>query len=159
MSEEQMNDSKFSRLFIIMIIAMTALTIILVVIAKFAAQDVNEKLDARSDIENTETLAERIAPVGSFSAETAVAAIEATATLSGQDVYNTKGCAACHASGVNNAPIYADAASWASRLSKGTDTFYNNAINGFQSMPAKGGNASLSDDDVKAAVDYMLKAL
>ena len=67
MSEEQMNDSKFGRLFIIMIIAMTVLTIILAILASFAASDVNAKLDERSDRENTQSTADRIAPVGKFS--------------------------------------------------------------------------------------------
>jgi hypothetical protein len=53
MSEEQMNDSKFSRLFIIMIITMTVMTIIIAVLASLAASDVNAKLDERSDLNLT----------------------------------------------------------------------------------------------------------
>ena len=163
MSEEQMNDSTFSRLFIIMIIAMTILTVILVVIAQFAANDVNDKLDARSDIENTQSLAKRISPVGSFSADSSEA-IEskpaAPVILTGEEAYQS--CAACHASGVAGAPIIGDNAVWADRISKGVETLYNNAINGFQGnagyMPAKGGNTALPDESVKAAVDYMIEA-
>ncbi len=156
MSEEQMNDSTFSRLFIIMIVAMTALTIIIAVLASFAASEVNTKLDERSAQENTQAIAERIAPVGSFSATTVAAKpAVATAPLTGEQVYAS--CAACHDSGTLDAPIVGDAAGWASRIANGLDVLYNNAINGINNMPAKGGNASLSDDEVKAAVDYMLE--
>jgi len=164
MSEEQMNDSTFGRLFIIMIIAMTVLTVVLVVIASFASAEVNDKLDARSEIENSEPLAQRIAPVGAFSAATSeetVTTVSEPVILSGEEAYSS--CAACHASGVAGAPVLADQAAWADRISKGVDTLYSNAINGFQGgagyMPAKGGNAALSDESVKAAVDYMLEAV
>ena len=163
MSEEQMNDSTFSRLFIIMIIAMTILTVILVVIAQFAANDVNDKLDARSDIENTQSLAKRISPVGAFSADSTevIESIPAAPViLTGEEAYQS--CAACHASGVAGAPVLGDSSVWADRISKGIETLYNNAINGFQGnagyMPAKGGNTALSDESVKAAVDYMVEA-
>ncbi|WP_410784476.1 c-type cytochrome [Leifsonia sp. SIMBA_070] len=42
-------------------------------------------------------------------------------------------------------------------MEKGIETLYDHAINGFNAMPAKGGNMSLSDDDVKAAVDYIVE--
>ncbi len=155
MSEEQMNDSTFGRLFIIMIIAMTIMTIIIVVLASFAASDVNAKLDERSDRENTQATANRIAPVGSFSATTVEAAPAVANVLTVDEVY--AGCAACHASGAAGAPITGDAGVWTERLAKGIDTLYNNAINGYNAMPAKGGNASLTDENVKAAVDYMLE--
>jgi cytochrome c5 len=58
-------------------------------------------------------------------------------------------------------PQAGDAAAWAPRIEKGIETLYNNAINGFQGdmgmMPARGMNQSLSDDEVKAAVDYIVK--
>lgn len=157
MSDSQMNDSTFSRLFIIMLIAMTVLSIILVVIAVYAAADVNTRLDERSSYENTAAVAERIAPVGEFSAETVAAAPVVEVELSGEDAYQS--CAACHGAGTLGAPVVgsAGAAEWASRLGKGIETLYDNAINGIGSMPAKGGNAGLSDANVRAAVDYMLE--
>ncbi len=154
MSEEQMNDSTFNRLFIIMILAMTALTAIIMVLASVASSEVNEKLDARSDRENTQAVTSRIAPVGTFSATTVAAApTAAPADLTGADAYAP--CAACHASGAAGAPIVGDAGVWAERIAKGTEALYSNAINGIGAMPAKGG-LSLSDNTVKAAVDYML---
>jgi len=162
MSDEQMNDSTFGRLFIIMIIVMTIMTVVIVVIASFAASDVNAKLDERSDTENSDSLAERIAPVGAFAATTAAPkAPAAPIILSGEEAYTS--CSACHASGVAGAPKFAAPSAWTDRIAKGKDALYANAINGYQGsagyMPAKGGNASLSDESVKAAVDYMIESV
>lgn len=67
-------------------------------------------------------------------------------------------CAACHTAGVAGAPKTGDKAAWAPRIQQGNATLYEHAIKGFQGkagvMPPKGGS-SASDDDVKAAVDYM----
>lgn len=160
MSDEQMNDSTFGRLFIIMIVAMSILTAIIMVLASFAASDVNARLDERSEIENSDTMAERLAPVGKFSATTVAAAAPAEATvLSGEEAYAS--CAACHAAGVAGAPTLGDATLWAERIAQGKDTLYKHAIEGYQGaagfMPAKGGNMALSDESVKAAVDYMIE--
>ena len=70
-------------------------------------------------------------------------------------------CVACHGSGIPGIPQLGDAAAWAPRIEQGSDTLYEHAINGYTGstglpMPAKGGNPDLSDDDVKAAVDYMV---
>jgi len=77
----------------------------------------------------------------------------------GEDTYK-KTCMACHASGVMNAPKFGDKAAWGPRIAQGKATLYKHALTGFTGkggmMPAKGGNASLSDADVKAAVDYMV---
>ena len=161
MSEEQMNDSTFGRLFIIMVVVMTVLTAIIMVLASLAASDVNAKLDERAAIENSNAIKNRIAPVGSFSAESSgVVAVAAPVTLSGEEAYAS--CGACHDAGIAGAPAFADAAAWTDRISKGLDTLYSNAINGYQGsagyMPPKGGNAALSDESVKAAVDYMTNA-
>ena len=158
MSEEQMNDSTFNRLFIIMIIVMTIMTIIIAVLASLASNEVNTKLDERSDVENTQAIADRIAPVGKFSAETVAAAPVVARVMTGEEVYAS--CAACHDSGVANAPIVGDASAWAERISKGAETLYTNAINGVINngnvMPARGGNMALTDQNVKDAVDFML---
>lgn len=73
----------------------------------------------------------------------------------GQQTYR-QACAFCHDKGVAGAPKTGDAAAWSARLAQGMDTLYTVALKGKGAMPAKGGNASLSDDAVKAAVDYMV---
>lgn len=73
----------------------------------------------------------------------------------------TSTCSACHATGVAGAPKFGDKAAWAPRLKQGTNVLYEHALKGFQGksgvMPPKGGSTA-SDDDVKAAVDYMASA-
>jgi cytochrome c5 len=73
----------------------------------------------------------------------------------GKGTYD-KACSLCHATGVANAPKFGDQAVWKDRIAKGKETLYTHALKGFNAMPPKGGNMSLSDDDVKAAVDYMV---
>jgi cytochrome c5 len=76
----------------------------------------------------------------------------------GQTVYGQV-CAVCHAAGVTGAPKPGDKADWAPRVAQGKDTLYAHAINGYQGskgvMPPRGGS-SKSDDEVRAAVDYMV---
>lgn len=62
-------------------------------------------------------------------------------------------CAGCHEGG--GAPRLGDHDAWQPRIDKGMDALYANAINGVGGMPPKGGNADLSDEEVKAAVDYI----
>lgn len=68
-------------------------------------------------------------------------------------------CATCHTAGLMGAPKLGDKAAWAPRIAQGKDTLYKNAIVGYQGkagvMPAKGGSQA-SDEEVKAAVDYMV---
>ena len=67
-------------------------------------------------------------------------------------------CQVCHAAGVAGAPKFGDKAAWAPRIKQGLDALHSSALKGKGAMPPKGGNPSLSDDDVKAAVDYMVNA-
>ena len=162
MSDQSMSDARFGRLFILMIVAMTVLTVIIVVLAIFASADVNQKLDERSEIENSQAVADRLVPVGAFAAgEPAAEVAAAPVILSGEEAYAS--CGACHDAGVAGAPAFGVVAAWSDRLGKDIETIYSNAINGYQGnagyMPAKGGNSSLSDESVKAAVDYMLDAV
>ena len=81
----------------------------------------------------------------------------AAAGGNGKSTYDTV-CTACHSAGVAGAPKFGDKGAWAPRLAQGKPALYNSALHGKGAMPAKGGNASLSDDAVKAAVDYMAAA-
>jgi cytochrome c5 len=76
------------------------------------------------------------------------------AARSGEEVYQ-QACAMCHTAGLAGAPRTGDKAAWQPRLAQGKPTLYEHAIKGFRAMPAKGGNASLSDAEVKAAVDHL----
>lgn len=74
---------------------------------------------------------------------------------SGQQTYDQV-CSTCHASGTSGAPKFGDKAAWQPRIKQGKQTLYQHAINGLGAMPPKGGSANLSDEDVQAAVDYMV---
>jgi len=75
--------------------------------------------------------------------------------IDGGQVYNSL-CMTCHDAGVAAAPIKGseDLAQRASE--KGVDTLVTNAINGINVMPPKGGNLSLTDEQMRAAVEFML---
>lgn len=77
--------------------------------------------------------------------------------LDGGQLYNQY-CAICHKAGLNAAPKYGSKPLWAKRIAQGRDTMYANAINGLRGMPPRGGFADLTDEEVKAATDYMVRA-
>ena len=83
------------------------------------------------------------------------AAPAAAAKIDGEKIYKST-CFACHDVGVANAPKLGDKTAWASRIATGQDALYTSALKGKNVMPAKGGNAALADDEVKAAVDYIV---
>jgi len=71
-------------------------------------------------------------------------------------------CQACHGTGLAGAPLIGNKQQWRARIAKDTSVLYQHALNGFEGvsgteMPARGGNDALTDKQVKAAVDYMLK--
>ncbi|HZP66310.1 MAG TPA: c-type cytochrome [Rudaea sp.] len=124
--------------------------------------------------EKQSTLA-RIAPVGAvYAGETgraaalaaqerarsaAAGAVAYGGTKDGKTIFDNL-CHACHETGVLGAPKVGDASAWGPRVSQGLDVLFNHAINGFQgktgTMPPRGGNPALSDDQVKAAVQWMV---
>lgn len=75
----------------------------------------------------------------------------------GEKVYN-KVCMMCHASGLAGAPKYGDSDAWAPRIEKGMDVLVGSVTNGLGAMPPKGSCTNCSDADLKAAVQYMVKA-
>jgi cytochrome c5 len=110
----------------------------------------------RADIE------ERIAPVGEVCLQGdsdcgGAAAAASSGPRSGEDVYNSA-CMACHSTGAGGAPILGDAAAWADRIAKGNDPLYQSGINGVAGtgMIPKGGCMSCSDEEITAAVDYIV---
>ena len=112
--------------------------------------------------ENTPKVAvsDRIKPIGEvFIGDAPIVveqAIEVDDDISPGAKVVTAVCLRCHASGLMKSPKIGKAKDWAPRLKQGIETLYTNAINGINKMPARGGKKSLSDDDVKAAVDHML---
>jgi cytochrome c5 len=154
-----MTDRDFLKTFSGLLAALVALTVIIFVVAQMVSGNAKSK-SAQSDAAK---IAERIKPVGELAMAGAAAVANgvvptANAAGAGEATYN-KACMACHAAGVAGAPKIGDKADWGPRIAQGNATLYTHAIKGFQGkkgmMPAKGGNASLSDADVKAAVDFM----
>jgi cytochrome c5 len=77
------------------------------------------------------------------------------AAADGKQVFDST-CTACHSTGVAGAPKLGDKAAWAPRIQQGVDALLHSALKGKNAMPPKGGNASLSDAQVRAAVEYMV---
>ena len=80
----------------------------------------------------------------------------------GEAIYRQT-CAACHDAGVAGAPKLGDAAAWQERRGKGVDAMLGLVIEGVQgysgTMPPRGGNATASDAELRAAVEFMLRQL
>jgi cytochrome c5 len=76
----------------------------------------------------------------------------------GAAVYN-KACKSCHATGMMNAPKLGDSAAWTERIARGEDALFESTLKGINKMPARGGCAACSDDDLRNAVAYMLDQL
>jgi len=137
--------------------------------AKTAAAD---KLASATGSVSTEGAAEQLASATGMTTESATAAAAASVAATepaagapaadlalGEKIYKAN-CFACHGTGAAGAPKLGDAAAWGDRLAKGDATLIKHAIEGFKGstgyMPPKGGFSNLSDDEVAAAVHYMV---
>ena len=114
-----------------------------------------------TDEETAARVSERIKPLGQVVTDAsqllaATPAAPARAPMGGSDVV-AKVCATCHGTGVLNAPKIGDKAEWSKRKAAGMAALLKSSIDGKNQMPARGGDPSLSDDEVKAAVEHMLK--
>ena len=94
---------------------------------------------------------------GASIAGSVTAAAAPAGAADGKSTYDSI-CMACHSTGAAGAPKFGDKAAWAPRLKQGKEALYNSALHGKGAMPPKGGNPGLSDDAVKAAVDYITAA-
>lgn len=98
-----------------------------------------------------EAVAQRIKPAGSVVVAAAAGAQEIRA---GKAVYESV-CAACHATGVLNAPKFGDKKAWAKLIAEGQTELTAEAIKGVRQMPPRGGNPDLSDIEFARAVAYL----
>ena len=79
-----------------------------------------------------------------------------TAEVAGKTIYEQY-CQVCHQAGVAGAPKFQDEASWKPKLEGRTiDDLLSVAITGINAMPPKGTCMDCSEDDLKAAIEYML---
>ena len=145
------------------------LTLFLILLGNIYAGDINERqrADRNARYGTDSGTVDRVKAVGQINLASSTAASNATTQVAStatpiidvEKIYNG-GCVACHGAGVAGAPRVGDRDAWAERIDKGVTTLYANAINGLQGssgvMPAKGGNPALSDDQMKAVVDYMI---
>lgn len=158
------------QLAIVVVLSFIVPVVVIVMLAQIAASG---KKPAVATAASEEAVAKRIKPAGTVvvdltqaaaPAATQVTAAAPAAAVSaapaggdsakGKSIYDAS-CAACHGAGIAGAPKAGDKAAWAPRLKAGRDVMYASVIKGKGVMPPKGGNAALSDADVKAAVDYL----
>jgi cytochrome c5 len=161
-------DSIFFKNFSFLLAGLVVLTIVLAVVGYLMHYSIlgeDEMAKDRSAIAKT---IEPVAKVNTGDAIIAVAeetseavAVAFNGSVDGKMIYDNV-CFACHGTGAGGAPKL-ETAAWASRLPKGIDGLVENAIAGFQGtigfMPAKGGRADLSDEQVRATVEFMTQGL
>ena len=169
-----MNDRQFAKSFSWMIFLLLLLTVFLIILGIVAGGGMDDKLRAQSAQFTQDIVANRTQPVGSLNvgdgAESAaasqspetIAATDTGAVASanvGETVYN-QACYICHNPGLTGAPKPGDVEDWNPRIAKGVEVLYENAIKGYTGskgvMPPKGGNLLITDDEVRAVVDYLV---
>ncbi|NDV13259.1 c-type cytochrome [Crenobacter caeni] len=123
--------------------------IVFVVVAIYLlAKLATSGFDVNAEVMTKEAVAARLKPVGDSVAG------DPPGSRTGEGIYKAL-CASCHAAGLAGSPKFGDAAAWAPRIAQGEATLFTHAINGFNAMPARGGGADLTDDEVKRAVVYI----
>lgn len=163
-------DQKFFDMYSLVIGILAAFALAILVLA-LKMSDLTQGVYTRDTAEYQAKVTERIRPIGQIympgeeteaaapTVETAVRPAPVVTALSGPQVYNSA-CLACHGPGIGGAPILGDAAAWEARIAQGTDVLNEHAISGYTGelgfMPAKGGRVDLSDQEIVAAVEYMV---
>jgi cytochrome c5 len=161
---DRQEDSAFLRQFSAVIVGFVLLTVALIFLARYMQPEPASDANPSQAI-----LAEqRIAPVGAVRSgeegSAALAAMQAAAVpvesagdqvVDGGAVYGGL-CMGCHDAGVAGAPVTGSEQMAARLQEKGLDALVASAISGLNAMPPRGGNPSLTDEQIKAAVEFML---
>lgn len=155
MSSTDTSDSGMYKMMGMVCIALTLFTLTCMLIARLLG---GHEADPTDQLMRN-ALIERIAPVGKIrtaamaEAEGAAQPAVEVAALSPAELYQGA-CAACHASGVANAPKLGDTAAWDERNALGLEALVASVINGKGAMPARGGS-TYSDEDIERAVKHL----
>jgi cytochrome c5 len=163
---EEQTDKTFIKNFSLVVVALVVFTISVAFLASYFGFKEPAELPNRDALTN-----ERIKPVAEAYTGEAAAAAAAEATepepaaqaavafdgsLDAEMIY-TSVCAACHATAVLNAPK-PGSPEMAQRAEQGMDVMMQNAVNGLNAtMPPRGGRPDLSDEQIKAVIEFMLK--
>lgn len=109
---------------------------------------------------SNDEIVERIKQVGDVYLVAAEPEVEEKRTepWDGKTVYDTY-CTACHSTGVSESPIKGNAEQWAPRIAQGMDVLTDHAVKGFNAMPAMGTCMDCSQDEIVAAINYMIEGL
>ena len=97
-------------------------------------------------------------------AETPAPAATATASpgpgagRSGKQIYDLF-CFVCHATGVSEAPLLGDREKWQPLIDKGMDAMLATSLAGLNLMPPKGACVDCSEEEMQAAIQYMIDQL
>jgi len=156
MSNSQPHNSEHSspiktprQLITLIVLAFIVPILIIMLLVHFVVS--GTKPNAGSDTLSPDAISARIAPVAGLDLRDESGP---KVFKTGEEVYKAV-CATCHATGVANAPIFGNNASFAKAIQEGYETMLSVALNGRGAMPAKGGNPSLDDFEVARAVVYM----
>ncbi|RDD80688.1 cytochrome c5 family protein [Dyella tabacisoli] len=165
------SDQSFMRSFSMLIAGLSVLTMMLIGMAWLIYDHEPKEINP----ETPKRIAERIAPAGAvYAGNTGRAAMQAAqdaaaklaasqvafgGSTDGKTIYDGL-CHSCHTAGVAGAPKVGDKGNWAPRIAEGLETLVKHAIDGYHgpdgnTMPAKGGMPSLTDEQVKNAVHWM----
>ena len=171
---KEQTDSTFIRNVSIVIVILVLVTFSIV----FVARDVGFKEEGESNPTSIAAAKERIKPIADVYTDEAAAAAAASDAPAAQpqaapeqvvleqvaevddgidaEKINANVCAMCHATGLALAPV-TGSAEMSQRAEKGLDALVQTALNGLNAMPARGGRPDLSDEEIKAAVEFMLQ--
>ncbi len=161
-------DRKFFDVFFVVLVILAGIAVGLFGLSRFVADPVQTEW-MQTDDRLRAQVEQRIRPIGRLvtdedaleeRGEVMEPATTVATTLTGPQVYNAA-CTSCHSAGIAGAPRTGDADAWGVRIAQGMDILYRHSIEGFLGeagyMPPKGGRVDLSDEEIIAAVDFMVE--